>query len=571
VVCGISESWDHLTLINGGYEACSWSPCGQFLSTQASTSVEVWDSLTLEKQTTLQLPKSANTRDLSYLPSTLSYSPDGHFLAGFPGPAIAIWDIQTGGVVKEIECSDISTKPWSLVWSSDGQTIGVVFEVMETWVVCIYDISLGVMVSTGTLQSLCTPHLWSYNNSLQVMTMLADEGSQTIVNIFEIWPTFIDTPTKSFSIDLGFPFVGFDTILFSPAVYWISATNNHSMILVFDVQNSKVLLLERGDFGTAYFSPDGNLLAASRDGCDIDIWKYCSEDGYTLWMRVPSWGMPDDYQIDYYQFSPTSSSSLMLGVYDFGVKQLNSPRTTPNENRPRFCEQFSADGTYVVTVPHGGHVITITNLNGIYSQSIKPGFSVRGLALTKNVLLVCGYNQVVGWQLTEAGMVNQALGDEALDQDGRLWAVSVSRGYPHFWVGGCVGVIVSSVEQYFCYNTETGEELEPIPIQVPIYHVFPWRRFNDSPSDSLDEYSFSCHMFSVDDYLPGDSTSASTPWFEEGWVKYPQGKYQHKFWLPPYWRARCFIVYWLSDVTTLRFKMDHELVIIKFCPESLLS
>jgi WD40 repeat protein len=101
--------------------------------------VEVWDSLTLEKQSSLQLPKSAGTRNPSYYaPDTLSYSPDGYSLVGSFGSTITIWDIQTGGVVKEIECRDIDMCPMLLVWSLDGQTNWCHFSSRGRNLDCVY-------------------------------------------------------------------------------------------------------------------------------------------------------------------------------------------------------------------------------------------------------------------------------------------------------------------------------------------------------------------------------------------------------------------------------------------------
>jgi len=205
-------------------------------------SLEVWDSLTLEKQSTLQFPDDIGIH--SHIPDALSYSPDGHFLVGSSGSAITIWDIQTGGVVKGIEYGDIDAEPQSLMWSSDGQTIGAIYFVTSvTWVVCMYDVDLGVRISTSKLQSFVKPRLWSHNNSFLVMTLLASRDSQAIVNIFEIWPTFIDTPTRSFCTELNLSHLQPSTISFSPAVYQICAITSEKplpTVIVLDIQSSKV-------------------------------------------------------------------------------------------------------------------------------------------------------------------------------------------------------------------------------------------------------------------------------------------------------------------------------------------
>ena len=279
-------------------------------------------------------------------------------------------------------------------------------------------------------------------------------------------------------------------------------------------------------------------------------------------MRIPSWNGSLRDKHSYHLFSPTLSSLLILREFHTEVKYLDNSKAT-HGYAPCCHEQFSADGTYVVTVPYGGQALKITNLDRIYSFSINLGFSICGLALTKNVLLVHGHNKVVGWRLTETGMVHGASGDGVLDQDGRLWKVSVPEKDVCFWVGGCIGAISSSTEYPFCYNTETGEELEPIPIEVPSTSASPWEVFSGKPSQFVDQYPFSYHKFCGFDGIPKDSIQASVPWYEGGWIKYPQGKYWHKIWLPPYQRAESVDMYWFNDVTTLRFCFN-ELVIIKF-------
>ena len=574
VVCGISSSWDDPAIINGRYKSYAWSPCGQLFSAQTSTSVDVWDSLTLEKQSSLQLPKPADIQNLSYhIPHVLSYSSDGHSLVSFIGSAIVIWDIQTGGVVQEIECGDMCTHPESLVWSLDGQAIGAIFPAEAgTWVVCIYNIGLGVKESTSILQSFTRPWLWSHNKSLQAMTMLADKDSQAIINIFEIWPTFINTSTKPYSIKLKPSYIQPHTMSFSPAIYWISAivldASGPCKLVVLDIQTSGVLLLENENYTTGCLSPDGSLLVAYMWDGQFDILKHCPEEGYTVWMRFPAWsGLLNSPQG--YLFSPTLSSVLVSRENSLEVKHLDGPRTTPLKSRYWYCEQFSANGTYVVIAPYGEQIVTITNLNGVYTQSIKPGFSVHGLALTKNVLLVLGHNKLAGWLLTEGGMVDEVSGGGVSDQDGRLWILSISGTDPQFWVEGHIGVIEYSKEYPpFCYDTEIGEELESIPDEIASLSVPSWKEFSDGFCNFKDQYLGNYYNFSVYNDSSEDGLSIPIPWYEGGWVKYPEGKYWHKFWLPVHWRPGWNEAYWLNDVTTLRLRTTSGLAIIKFHLES---
>jgi len=576
MVCGIPKSWEHPAVINGKYRSYAWSPCGQFLSAQTPTSVEIWDSLTLEKQSSLQLPRPAHTYEPPYhVQDTLSYSPDGCSLVSFSGSAIAIWDIQTGGVVKKIECNDIGIHPVSLVWSLDGQTIGAVFPgEARTWVVCVYDIDLGVKVSTGTLQSLFKPHLWSHNNTLQVMTILSSEDSLAIVNILEIWPTFINAPTKSFSIILNLSPILLHTISFSPAVYRISAISNElnlQAIVILDMQSSKVLLVEEGHFTSTCFSPDGSLVLASTSSSDTNIWKYCSEEGYTLWMRYPDWSnFLSDRQ--YYQlFSPTLSSVLISRSLCFEVKQLDIS-STPHRNRYWHYEQFSTYGTYVVTAPDGGEIVTITNLKEIYSQSIEPGFSIYGLLLTGNVLFVFGHDKFAGWHLTEEGMIDNASGNGVSDEDGRLWTISTPGWSPKFWNDGVTGAVCSSAQYILCFNVETGEKFDFVPDEVPSLFGNSWGGFDSGPGNFEGQFRyFNYCRFSLHNSPPKDNLPINIPQYTDGWVKYPKGKHQHKLWLPTHWRSDQHGAHWLNNVTTLRLDTTSGLVIIKFYLESPLS
>jgi WD40 repeat protein len=82
------------------YKLCTWSPCGQFIAAQTSEAVEIRNCLTLELLTTLKPTETTP----SALMGPLAYSPDGHSLACGSNTAILIWDIQTGGIAKEIKC-----------------------------------------------------------------------------------------------------------------------------------------------------------------------------------------------------------------------------------------------------------------------------------------------------------------------------------------------------------------------------------------------------------------------------------------------------------------------------------
>ena len=193
MIYGFPHSWNWPVAISGTYGSYAWSPCGQFFSAFNWTSVEIWDSLTLEKHFSFQLTKpdheTWDPESECTPPGVLTYSPDGHFLAGYFSSVIIMWDVQTGGVVEEIECGVINILPQRLVWSSDEKTICSVFLVEAgTWAVFAYDVALGVKVSTSTFLSSLEPYIWPHNDFLQVVTMPSNGDVKVNVNIFMFNP-----------------------------------------------------------------------------------------------------------------------------------------------------------------------------------------------------------------------------------------------------------------------------------------------------------------------------------------------------------------------------------------------
>jgi len=548
-----------------------------------STSVEVWDSLTLEKCSSLQLTKpnpETWTLDSRFNPpDVLSYSPDGCSLAGYLNASITIWDIQTGGIAEEIKCGATSTPPQTLVWSLDGKAVGTVASEEGTWVVCTYDTTSGVKTSTSTILSSPRPYLWPNNNSLQVMTMTSDGGIGATINIFEVWPVLVDNPIESFSINHDIHGVCFESISFSPATYRISIITsgcpNPYALFALDIQKSIVLLQDDGPFYACSLSPDGSFLAASGPDADTQVWKYTSGQGYILWRRFSCWGSESNTPGGC-QFSPASSSILISSGISLKVHQLDGPTTDPSAEENLHYGEFSTDGTYVVTATERGQVVTITNLYENSSQFINTDFAIHGLTLTGNVLLVQGLDVLVAWRVTEGGTVDGTSGIGSVDWSNSLWTKLLSgEGTVSFWTEDDIGVVEHS-GNFIYYDTDTGRELGFRPIFPPHQpHPPPHKNPNDKPEcyDFENRTSFSCDVFVSCDDPPRDNLPPSTPWYKEGWVKHAEGEHWHWFWLPAPWRPGWeatyqrpdwFEAHWLDEVTTLRLETAFGLVIIKF-------
>ena len=578
VVIGVPDSWNHSTPVSAKrsyYLSSTWSPCGLFIAAVTREAVEIRDALTLELVSTLQSAKAATT----FRPG-LTYSPDGRSVVGCSNTAIVIWDTQTGGVVKEIECG-FTSDGLELVWSLDGKTIATISpRVLETLTVHTYDIASGRAVSLGTLQSRGKPYLWAHNESFRIATTTAWDRKGWKINTFEAGSAL--TKIESLPFQLDCPFDAFSPTTFRISVSVAGDRNGGHELVVLDVRNSEVLLRETGSYGRVSFSPDGNILAAF-SGDHLHIWR-CNSGRYTRWreFKQPPTAL---------QFSPILSSILGHAGTLLHVLHLDHPPAAPAatepvvtaRNKPR--DAYSAQGTYIATARHGENVITITDLrsqNPSPSQFIDTDFEISEIVLTGNVLLVKGSDVVVAWLLTEEGVVDGILGNGRAGRNDSLWdmkpqdrssqdenagfwarllqrehesARNASDEHVEFSVGDGIATLRlrNAVRHYY---TETGQILKPE--EVPPHSKRTWYRFHNPRRDDCDLY----HRDSHKRHKPpmcGWEVSRTT--LQEGWVKDPEGRC--RLWLHARWRLAGNDVDWLYNTTTLRLKNSSELVVIK--------
>jgi WD40 repeat protein len=570
VVRGVSSSWKQPLTIKTNHEFSTWSPCSKSLAVATLNNVEIWDILTLERRSTLQpaklsyKPQDIHGQDLpEWLPDGIAYSPDGHSLACYSSSstAIIIWDIQTGGVVNKIGCGTIGTTFKSLVWAFNGKTLGAIFAGGQGWVVHVYDVALGTVVSPGTLKSAYKPYLWSHEESLLILVLAISDHKSIEFDIYEVGPTLLRI--KSFSTMLpthNSP----QTMSFSPTTGRISIVINKQRLCIFSSLDSEILLEEEGSFHGNCFSPNGSFLAASVKDC-VYVWQYRSASSttpnqYTMWGKIPfQSGLGDLPQG--FQFSPTSLSLLVSKEGFLEVVHMDDIEANPNSNPPSQHGKISTNGTYIVTARHGGSIVAITNL---YSQTpswlIDVNLGIHGLALTGNILLVEDLREIFAWKLTAEGAVEGILGGKPANKSHSIWSCERLRcGTAESLVTGDTGIIQFHDNHLVYYNIDTGERYKSTPIQVP------------TPSTShhiLADLGFHTHLhhhsFHEHHNPPKDNQLASIPSYEGGWVKYPEGEHPHRFWLPAHWMAdRGNNAYWLNDITTL-WLHGNEFVVIKF-------
>jgi hypothetical protein len=551
VLVGTPDIWDHdlahpYLLFN--CSSYSWSPCGQFIAGQTQKAVEIHDILTFELLSTLQ-----PTEPSSQLVGMLAYSPDGHSLASLSNTSLIIWDIQTGGVTKEIPYH--KAPEGSLVWSLDGRTVGTLaLDQNQNWVVHIYDITSGARMSSDQFGSCSQPHLWAHDTSFRAMTM---DGQACTINILGVGSVF--TKVESFHVTWRIRnawtklFMGeepstYSVCSFSPITYHISI-QTYSRLLILDVRNSGCLLKQRGHFDSHCFSSNGSHFAAySKDS--VHIWK-CTSPHYTSWreFQVQGW---NSFALG---FSPTSQSLI---AHEYGralqVWPLDSPPITvhPRSHSPLVTP--SPCGTYTVASHWGDSTITITSLLSQTSHSIKTGMKIEIFALTGNVLLVKDSRTIAAWRLTGGGAVEGVSGNGRADHHNRIWTIPYH--YSNMFVVENQTVTIQDRDSkcIHIYNPGTGEILKPT--NSPSSNFC----YTGTLHDIYNCYHYP-HSYTLGtcNTCPIDNWPVSQTMFREGWAKDPQGKY--RLWIPAKWRKPEVDGAWFCDSTTLNLSSN---IIIKF-------
>jgi len=503
--------------------------------------VEIRNQLTLELITILQPPET-----IPDLTGPLVYSPDGRSIACASDIAIIIWDIQTGGVAKEIKCSAHNI---SLVWSSNGGTICTIdSQDQAAFTVHTYDFSSGTISSLGTLRSEYNPHLWTVDESFRVMTMMVGNRHNTkIVNIFEVGSTL--TKIQSFSPCL---FNIEHSISFSPTTHRISVSeyNVYHGLFICDVRSSAYLLHTDGNFVSRCFSSDGSLFAAS-EGNIVRVWKYDSGH-YVLYGKFRFQGLYNPP----IQLSPTLSSILGHSKNILQVLRLHELPTAP-EIRPHQYVGLSRSGTRVATAHKMESTVTITNLLAqTPPQFIDTDVAVEGLALTGNVLLVVGSKQLVAWLLTEEGLVDGVIGNRRVGRGDSIWSM-LFRSKCVFRAEGQVGVIKLDGNALHVYHTDTGEVIYPTQNPGDTYE------FWDDPADFHLGGSY-LHFHNIFQRgVPLENrwqTSRAT--LREGWVKDAEGR--HRLWIPVEWRTSWHHGDWYHGITTYLSYLGGTHILVKF-------
>ena len=552
MVHGWLESWDECTHLSGApkYISHTWSPCGRFVALQTEEAVEIRDALSSERLSTLTSPYS--------IVGGLAYSPDGSSLACLSNDTLAIWDIQTGGVTKEIRGVDLSHKA-SLTWSLDGGSIGIILSLWNDagYVVRVYGVASDEPSSTvGPFRSHSQPYLWAHDTSFRVMTTRLDDQVYTI-EISEVGSVL--TEIESFCIEPRGQWGPSDSISiesFSPTTYRISVFVGYYQILILDVRNLELLLAEESDdSGSHSFSFDGSLFAISTS-CRVTIWKYTSSH-YTQWRELPIEGTI--YNTPPLQFSPTLSSVLAPFSQIPQVWRLDGPPTVARSYSCTPSAILSHCGTYIATWYQMGSTIAITDLHSQTPHFIDTGMEIYGLTFTGNILLVLEEQDdrtLVAWRLTEGGVVDGIFADGGAGRGDSIWTVTITA-FSMFSFEDQIVIIEGKGNVVHAYHMETGEVLDPTRASPHSYYL------QCNLWDVMGGLHYPRYCKLTGQGMPSkDDWPISETTLQDGWVKDPEGK--HRLWILPEWRRVYSGSSWLPNITTLRLKQKNGTVIIMF-------
>ena len=554
VIIGNPDSWDPTISCSGreDYSSCTWSPCGRFIAAQTKAIVEIRNQLTFQILAVFQSPKNT-----SNLQRPVAYSPDGRSLACGSSGGIVVWDIQTGGVAKSI---DFEGTTLSLVWSLDGRTLGSVFRYLNgSSHIKTYDVASGVQLSEERLENEWVLYLWACEKSFRFISWSGSHPDPKFL-ISEIGPTRIKIEEL--------PAVGSPPFMFrfSPSTYRISISTPDTLQL-WDARNQQSLLQEGHKRSISYFSSDASFFAAPHEN-GFRVWKYTSGSyllsGEYLLSHIPSFSR-EKLRLE---FSPDSTSILSWCENVLLVWRLHAPPTTPKTHRQlqtrRQLSAISRSGRYVATAHQSHTTVTIINQHSQTPQFIDAGGEIEGLAITGNVLLVAFSEEVVGWLLTEEGIVDGVVDNRRAGPNDSIWTITSPPQRPKtlcFRVAGQVGVIGTNDTAPFVYHTETGGF--PDRPHKSQNFGFPWVSFYKQ--SDYQEYHYLCYRDNTPqrDIPPEDGWLVSrTTTGNVGWVADSEGK--HRLWLPVEWRAPWDPKDCYHEITTLFIRIGGQHVIIKF-------
>jgi len=471
VVVGLPASWDPRTasvVLSTQHPDTTWSPCGRFIAVSTNTGVEFRDSTTLKKLSALESPVS-----LSQSIVVIAYSPNGRLLAcACTRPfsfemAIAIWDTQTGGIVKTMHGGEPGY-PRSMLYSSDGRMLSVSCGTSPyKWTVWTFDTVSGERGCSDELESEFDPVLWTEKNSIRFATSQHDDDNLCI-DIWEISSVSNGHPTKvnSFRTCHGLNSNNCQ-IFFSPTSLRVAIVSVNSTIIR-DARDSRLLLeapasRTLGSYA-GHFSPDGSLFACTEQH-EVQIWK-TSTEGYVLWAKFPLRFSAATGGA--FAFSPDSGSVIGWGSGIMEVWKLNQPI------KPLASEQssdvwnshlvaFSTNETHVAIGRASSGTIMVVDLHsGTPELIISTDMRIVDIKMVGDTVFALAGMKIVSWSLAGGSREEEEHGprlaglDESLKVVDALYEDEDEDLDPRLLDDQCQKAVLTYNNHMFLYDVDDG-------------------------------------------------------------------------------------------------------------------
>ena len=396
VVQGLPISWEPTVATAyhpGQLHAAVWSPCSRLIATiwVATEEIEIWDATTLAQLSILGTPSRGN--------EWLSFSPDGCLLVCGNGRQLTIWDLQTGcllGTISHTEKS-VESQWWGTACSMDGKMFAVVHQGFIT-TISTHNLLSRTPIYTHRVSDGYVIATWTHGEYLQFTTL--QPGS---ITIWEASFTSIDTLVKVKSLPVLCD-VDVHKSLFLPAILLLASIPSRDVVLVWDAQNSKLLLnsVISSRPSQMSFSADGCFFACRTVGDEVYLWKGFPT-GYTLHQKVI---LPYIEGWKGLFLSPNGGSIVMFNgetLHLWHTRDRIAPPSsvpTPPANSASFILEFSPDREFSAVVKRFETTVIVHNLKpGGLQLIIDTGMKVIGLKMTGSTIIVVHEERLVTWNL----------------------------------------------------------------------------------------------------------------------------------------------------------------------------
>ena len=434
VLHGIPVSWGPNTAATKSrfdIRAAVWSPCSRSIaiSLWGTNRVDILDSATLQRLQSLEFPQK-----MSPCSQALAFSPDSRTLTSFihdnsrldPGFVIS-WDIQTGGVVSDIEWKEphgAQAGNPQITYSMNGTVVAVLSRSESSTTISVYDIVSGVHMHdidhrAGTNRDLPLGAPYAYKTWIHGESLRFVTPELTLITIWEVGfapgATPMEVETISIPDENVAPFVSAQSdvtwVEFHPASCRLAFTDIDGTLLVWDVRASEFLLHHAGTgFDTFMtFSSDARFFACTTLELEVYLWKE-SPTGYMLLERLAPANQSSKPYLSPNGESILTCSDSMIRLWPTKGFTTSNGSTQALRHSENFLLEFIPNRQLAVITRREGKAVTVFDLeSGILQLTINTSIKVYGLKVVENTIVVIGHKQVISWDLLGQSFLSGAV------------------------------------------------------------------------------------------------------------------------------------------------------------------